>query len=544
MSKIAANPSGAVMEEKKDAASISHHEEGFCVQEVGKDDGLKSAIAEMGEVKEENERLKMMLERVEKDYQSLQLRFFDILQKEASEKGSAEGSVTSLDETEEPEMVSLRLGRNPREPKKDERNGTCNKAKENEDFELASNCLTLGLDATCQLSMELASESSEEPKETEAGGETWPTSKSVKARNGDDEISDQMPTKRARVSVRARCDTPTMNDGCQWRKYGQKIAKGNPSCPRAYYRCTVAPACPVRKQVQRCAEDMSILITTYEGTHNHPLPVSATAMASTTSAAASMLLSDSSTSQPSTHSSALSGTVFNGLSFSHFDQSRAKQGLFPNHAASPLFPTITLDLTSASSSSPAHVTRLPSNIASGPRYPPTNLSFCSKEPTIIPAVWGNGFPNNGTLAMDKPPMRSLNLGNQFQEHFYQQYMKNQAPSRDALAKTLTKVISTDPSLRSVIAAAVTSVMGQGSSNRNHGGEVSGPGLSLSLGNQHAAIASKANPMIQNGKGMLPGYFNWLSSSSSPNGGLMLQSPLPFSVSKSSTAPSIIDQINH
>lgn len=42
---------------------------------------------------------------------------------------------------------------------------------------------------------------------------------------------------------------------------------------RSYYKCT-SPGCPVRKHVERAPHDLKSVITTYEGKHNHEVPIS------------------------------------------------------------------------------------------------------------------------------------------------------------------------------------------------------------------------------------------------------------------------------
>ncbi|KAL6998263.1 hypothetical protein U1Q18_008389 [Sarracenia purpurea var. burkii] len=74
--------------------------------------------------------------------------------------------------------------------------------------------------------------------------------------------------------VQSATDTEIIGDGFRWRKYGQKVVKGNPY-PRSYYRCTNLK-CNVRKHVERASDDPTAFITTYEGKHNHGMPIKST----------------------------------------------------------------------------------------------------------------------------------------------------------------------------------------------------------------------------------------------------------------------------
>ncbi|KAL2482790.1 putative WRKY transcription factor 32 [Forsythia ovata] len=91
-----------------------------------------------------------------------------------------------------------------------------------------------------------------------------------KSGNGD-MVTIAKPGKKPKTVVEEAGDVGISGDGYRWRKYGQKMVKGNPH-PRNYYRCTSA-GCPVRKHIERATDSSSAVIVSYTGVHDHDVPV-------------------------------------------------------------------------------------------------------------------------------------------------------------------------------------------------------------------------------------------------------------------------------
>ncbi|KAK4429960.1 putative WRKY transcription factor 72 [Sesamum alatum] len=389
---------------------------------------LKRARVKVDQVREENKRLKSTLSQIMKDYHSLKMHFNDIIQEDHHHAKKSTTPMAASDD--ESEFVSLSLGR----PfSGDSKRGLEMMIKKNSCSDQSKNyenCtsnkhdgLELGLDCNSK---------DEDRNDIRAASQKSPKNSTS---TGDNEILQHNPLKKPRVSIRAVCNTHTMNDGCQWRKYGQKIAKGNP-CPRAYYRCTVSSSCPVRKQVQRCVDDMTILITTYEGTHNHPLPPSATTIAAATTAAAATLNCSSSTSPPHHSVSATSSTTTspNLLGFTFPPNNLT----FPR-ATSQSHPTVVLDLTS-----PNHLTKFSSS-------------------TLFPAT--HSSPTSLNFSSSSSAKNVSSLSPYYQPNFI--YDSNMRASSKHDQK-IFDAITCDPSFRSALAAAITSFVGTNVEGKNSG----------------------------------------------------------------------------
>ncbi|KAM1188448.1 hypothetical protein ACFX13_025066 [Malus domestica] len=91
-----------------------------------------------------------------------------------------------------------------------------------------------------------------------------------KSKKGSKAKKKEKPQREPRFAFLTKSEVDHLEDGYRWRKYGQKAVKNSPY-PRSYYRCTTQK-CIVKKRVERSFQDPSIVITTYEGQHNHQCP--------------------------------------------------------------------------------------------------------------------------------------------------------------------------------------------------------------------------------------------------------------------------------
>ncbi|KAL2331851.1 hypothetical protein Fmac_019432 [Flemingia macrophylla] len=423
--------------------------------------------AELERMKVENHRLRNMLDQVNNNYNALQMHVVSLMQEQ---KGEEEG-----EEQQQKQVFDGKL-----EEENQGGNGGALVPRQFMDLGLATNVDTAEPSLSSSLgrsqdrsksptnNMEVASKElgtsrkngdasdegllyDQDKKELVRGikREDSPSDQGVAASSNVPKLSppgnaDQAEAtmRKARVSVRARSEAPMITDGCQWRKYGQKMAKGNP-CPRAYYRCTMAAGCPVRKQVQRCAEDRTILVTTYEGNHNHPLPPAAMAMAQTTSSAARMLLSGS--------MSSADGLMNNFLARTLLPCSSSMATI----SASAPFPTVTLDLTQ--SPNPLQFPKSPNQFQIP--FPGVPQNIANSTASLLPQIFGQALYNQSKFS-----------GLQISQDADTSQLSNQSqrppPHLADTVSAATAAIAADPNFTAALAAAITSIIGGAQPNNN------------------------------------------------------------------------------
>ncbi|KAG8098241.1 hypothetical protein GUJ93_ZPchr0013g34765 [Zizania palustris] len=102
---------------------------------------------------------------------------------------------------------------------------------------------------------------------------------------GADGEAGQRVVRKPKIILQTVSAVDLLDDGYRWRKYGQKVVKGNPR-PRSYYKCT-ADGCNVRKQIERASADPKCVLTTYTGRHSHDPPGRAAAAAAAAAAGGS-----------------------------------------------------------------------------------------------------------------------------------------------------------------------------------------------------------------------------------------------------------------
>ncbi|XXG61702.1 hypothetical protein AAC387_Pa05g0244 [Persea americana] len=437
-------------------------DDGISSEEKGKKSELSKLQAELVQINEENQRLKGLLREVSNNYTSLQMHLYTLMQQQnqkieehqphqsADEKKQGVGDElivprqfmdlgpAATGETDEPSQSSS-------EGRSQERSGSPH------NVEVVSKDLNLrnSNGEIVPYDQERLNVKEGSPDQT---SQDWTSNKVPKLANSKNGAADQSAAeatmRKARVSVRARSEAPMITDGCQWRKYGQKMAKGNP-CPRAYYRCTMAAGCPVRKQVQRCAEDRSILITTYEGNHNHPLPPAAMAMASTTSAAASMLLSGSmSSTEGLMNPNFLARTIL-----------PCSSSNMATISASAPFPTVTLDLTH--NPNPLQFQRPQTQF----QVPFPNGAPQGIPSQMLPQIFGQALFNQSKFSGLQTS--SNTEATQFMGH-PQPQLPPPPPSFTDTVSAATAAITADPNFTAALAAAISSIIsGAQAGNTNH-----------------------------------------------------------------------------